>query len=121
MNAEYARVCLCKLLKYKKALNNIPDGFDKSPASCQCLFLAREKLNNEIERKKEKYWSFTKPLLITIIGGLIVSIIIYFFFGRANNANILPNTPSQQRQQQPEEDKKDVPSRNQKTLPPTQL
>lgn len=64
--------------RYKKALRNIPAGMDQSPASYQELFLSREKLNTEIERQKEMVWSIAKPLLLTIIGGVIVGIILSF-------------------------------------------
>ena len=97
MNAEYKNKCLCKLVKYKKALLNIPAGMDQSPGSCMALELAREKLNKEIERKKEKYWSFAKPLSITIIGGIIVGLVLFFFVHR-NNPNINHQQYLQQQQ-----------------------
>ncbi|MFQ5965827.1 MAG: hypothetical protein ACE5KZ_16265 [Candidatus Scalinduaceae bacterium] len=97
MNAEYKNKCLYKLIKYKKALNNIPEGFDRSSASHQSLFLARETLNKEINHKKEKYWSFIKPLLITIIGGIVAGFVL-FFFSRHYNTNIHHQQYPQQQQ-----------------------
>lgn len=118
MNTEYKNKCLCKLVKYKKALLNIPAGMDQSPGSYMALELAREQLNSEIERKKKKYWSITKPLLI----GLVLVLITFFlsFFFLHNNTNITQQIPQAQPLKQTKDKNEVAPSSNQKPVNPTQ-
>jgi len=97
-SGQYLKDCLCKLIKYRKDLTNpIPSGMDQSPVSYQMLSRLTDNLNTEIERRKEKYWSFVKPLLITIIGGVIVGLVLSFFV-RQNNMNIIRQQSPQQQQ-----------------------
>jgi hypothetical protein len=111
MNTEYKNECLCKLLKYKKALLNIPAGWDRSPGSYMTLDLAREKLNIEIERKKEKYWSIAKPFLIGLV--LVIIAFVLSFFFRPNNTYIIHQNNQPQPQQQVKSKNEVSPSSNQ--------
>jgi hypothetical protein len=101
-NAVYSKECYCKLIKYKKALNTIPDGFDKSPASYQSLERHRENINMEIESRKNKYRSMflfaIKYILIPFIF-LILGIFLRPYFEH-NNQNIQKTIPPQIQQQQ---------------------
>lgn len=119
MNAiANGKVSLFKVRQYKKVLRNIPNGMDQTPASHQMLFLSREKFNAIIERKKERFWSITKPFLI----GLALVLITFFlsFFFLHNNTKITQPLPQAQTLKQPKDKNEVAPSSNQKTINTTQ-
>jgi hypothetical protein len=111
-SGQYLKDCFCKLIKYRKALTNpIPSGMDQSPVSYQILARLTDNLNTEIERRKEKFWSVAKPLLIGLV--LVIIAFVLSFFFRPNNTYIIHQNNQPQPQQQVKSENEVAPSSNQ--------
>lgn len=117
---DYLKDNFCKLRKYRKALANpLPSDIDQSRTSYERRARLMDTLNREIERRKTRFWSIAKPLLICVVGTVIGGIILFFLL-RPVQSNIQKIVQPQPHQQL-EELKKPSPSINPSTRKPDQL